>query len=126
MQTPTANVTIEGRTTENTTSQHGSEGCEETMHVTVDSEDVYVPYDAVNPAAYDYYGTVPDELEVDRILVVDGVIHAEADVDGGVVELVPDYNTGTGEFRGYDAWEFQQFDDDTVQEGTVVHERGDA
>jgi len=116
-------ISIEGRTDEQTTGPYGSEGCKATLHVTIDGEDVYVPFDGVKRSAYDYHGDVPETVDVDRIILCNGNIHAEADTEGGFVELTPDYNTATAEFKGYDSWELHAFDEGTTQDGDVVWER---
>lgn len=116
-------VTIEGPTTDHTTGPYGDTGCDRTLHVVVDGEDVYVPWDAVRRHAYDFRGNVPDEFDVDRIILYDDHIHAESDVNNGTVELMPDYNFATAEFQGYDSWELELFDADSVQEGSTVYER---
>ena len=105
-------ITVHGPTTERTTSPYGMDGCGETLHVTIDGEDVYVPWTAVRPAAYDYYGETPDQFNTDRLILVDGHIHAEADIDGGILELIPEYSTASAEFRSYDTWEFHRFEMD--------------
>lgn len=116
-------VSIEGATTEQTTGTYGDQGCEQTLHVVVEDEDVYVPFDGVRIGGYDYHGNVPDRFDVDRIILYDGHVHAEADVEGGVVELIPNYNSSTAKFRGYDSWDLEMFDAETTQRGTVVWER---
>jgi len=116
-------ATIAGTTTENTTGPYGETGCDETMHVVFDGQDVFVPFNGVRASGYDFHGAVPDEFDADRIINYDGHVHAEADVEGGVVEIVPDYNGATAEFRGYDRWELQKFDGETGQAGTVIYER---
>jgi len=121
-QTPPA--TSEGTTTEGTTGQYSDRGCDETLHVRIDEEDVYVPFTGVRRRAYDYHGDVPVTVDMDRVIVYDGRIHAVADVDGGVVELIPEYNTATGEFQGYDRWEMTFFETNS-EEGTVIYRRGE-
>ena len=116
---------IEGPTTKNTTGPYGTTGCDETMHVVFDGEDVFVPFDGVRASGYDYYGTVPDEFDVDRIIDYDGHVHAEADVEGGVVEIAPDYNSATAKFRGYDRWELHKFDGETRTDGEVIYSRNE-
>ena len=117
-------VTIVGES-DQTTSQHGLEGCESSLEVRIGDETANIPWENVRPAAYDYRGDMPDEFDVNRVVLVDGHVHAEADVDGGVVELVPNYNTATGEFRGYDLWEAKFFADPVPTSYEIIHERGD-
>lgn len=114
---------IEGTTIEHTTGPYGDKGCKRALHVVHEGEDVYVPWDGVLPYRYDFRGGMPDTLDVDRILIYDGHVHAEADVEGGVVEVMPDYNSATAQFRGYDSWMLEKFDGDTTQDGVVVYER---
>ena len=114
---------IKGVTTENTTGPYGEKGCDETMHVVHNGEDVYVPFTNVRASGYDYYGDVPEKFDVDRIVEYMGNIHAEADVDGGIVELVPDYKHASAEIRGYDKWELHKFYADAPSSGTVIYER---
>ena len=116
-------ATIEGTTTENTTGPYGETGCDETMHVIHDGEDIYVPLNGVRASGYDFHGEVPDKFDVDRIVEYNDRIHAEADVDGGVVELQPNYNSATTEFKGYDSWTLQLFDADAPTDSKVVWER---
>lgn len=121
-------IKIVGPTTEHTTGPYGEQGCDETMHVVIDGEDVYVPWTGVRPSGYDFHGSVPDRFDVDRIVLYDGHIHADADVAGGSVEVIPDYNEATAEFRGYESWtlEFFQTEDDTDPEAVyddIIHER---
>jgi len=118
-------VTIVGPTTKQTTGPYGDRGCDETLHVVFDGDDVFVPFNGVRASGYDYHGEVPDSFNVDRIINHDGHVHAEADIEGGVVEIVPDYNSASAEFRGYDRWELQKFDGDTAQAGTVIYQRDD-
>lgn len=119
-QTPPA--TSEGTTTEETTGQYGDRGCDETLHVRIDGEDVFVPFTGVRKHAYDYFGDVPETVDMNRVIVHDGRIHAESDVPGGVVELIPDYNSVTAEFQGYDRWEMKFFNTYS-EEGTVIYRR---
>ena len=115
-------ATIEGATTEHTTGPYGETGCDETMHVVHDGEDVYVPFNGVRASGYDFHGSVPDRFDVDRIVEYNGHIHAEADVDGGIVELTPDYNSTSAEFRSYDRWELHFFDSDAPSDSKVLWE----
>jgi len=114
---------IEGTTAEHTTGPYGEKGCDETMHVVHDGEDVYVPFNGVRASGYDYHGSVPNTFDVDRIVVYNGHIHAEADVEGGIVELCPDYNNATAKFQSYDKWTLEAFDADAPSDSKVVWER---
>jgi len=116
-------ATIEGTTTENTTGPYGEKGCDETMHVVHDGEDVYVPFNGVRASGYDYHGSVPNTFDVDRIVVYNGHIHAEADFEGGIIEIVPDYNHATAKFQSYEKWTLEKFDADTPSDSQVVWER---
>jgi|APHM01.1.fsa_nt_gi hypothetical protein len=106
-----------------TTNQYGKVGCDEAIEVTVDGETAHVPWTGVRRVAYDYRGKVPHKFDVDRIRLVDGRIHAEADVDGGLVEVIPEYGHPT--FRSYDRWELEFFSDPIDVAHPVVHRRGD-
>jgi hypothetical protein len=119
--TVTDDATIEP--SDQTTSQHGKDGCEEAIEVSVDGETAHVPWTGIRRAAYDFRRDVPEEFDADRIRLVDGRIHAEADVDGGLVEVIPEY--GHPEFRGYERWELHFFADPIETGHEIVHERGD-
>jgi hypothetical protein len=104
-------VAVHGLTEQHTTGPHGdADACEETLHVTVDGEDVYVPVTGVRKAAYDYRGDVPTRFDVSRVYLYDGVPHADAVVDGGrtIVEVMPRRN------RPHGAFELEAFDADTT------------
>lgn len=116
-------ATIEGTTTENTTGPYGETGCDETMHVVHGGEDIFVPFNGVRKSGYDFHDEVPDRFDVDRIVEHNGHIHAEADVENGVVELMPDYNSATAEFRGYDRWELHHFGADEPTDAETLWER---
>jgi len=116
-------TTIEGPTTEHTTGPYGETGCDETLHVVHEGEDVFVPFTNVRLGGYDYIGDVPDGFDVDRIVNHDGHIHAEADVPGGVVELVPEYNSATAEFRSCESWTLEFFEAATTTDAETIWTR---
>lgn len=120
---PSQKAEIVELSSKNTTGPYGARGCDETLHMVVDGEDVFVPFTNVRASGFDYHGDVPEGFDVDRIVEYNGRIHAEADVEGGVVELCPDYNAATAEFRGYDRWTMQLFDADAPSDSTVIWER---
>lgn len=104
--------------------QYGEVAAEAGLRVEIDGKEIVVPWTGIKLGGIDYYGDVPNDLDMDRLMLVDGRVHAEADVgDGAIVELIPDYNAATSEFRGYERWEAQQFDDPIEGDGTVVYER---
>lgn len=114
-------------TSDETTGPSGEQLCAETLHVEVAGEEAHVPWTDVTSSATDCRGEVPAEpFDVDRIILYDGHIHAEADAgDGTVVELVPEYDA-RARFKSYAAWELRAFDADEPSDGTVVYERDDA
>ena len=118
-ETEQTEVEIVGPTTENTTGPYGEPGCDETMHVIIDGEDVFVPWTGVRPGAYDYFDWDTDRFDVDRIVLYNGHIHADADAKDESIELYPEFSTATSEFRGYDSWSLEVFQ---RREGTMAPE----
>lgn len=116
-------ITIVGTTTEHTTGPYGEQGCDEALHVRIDGEDVYVPWTGVRPSGYDFHGSVPDRFDVDRIVLYDGHIHGDADIEDGSVEIIPNYGMATAMFRGYDRWELEVFEEDESTDPAVVYDR---
>jgi len=120
----TDNVTVHGTTTTQTTGSYGNNGCDRTLHVTYDGNDVYVPWDNVQKHAYDFHGCVPESFNTTHVVVYDGRIHAECrHNDGSATELLPDYDEQLREFHGYDNWSLQYFAETFGTDGTVVYER---
>ena len=118
-----AEITVVG-TEYGVVGQHGEVVADESLLVEIDEEQISIPWTSVRLAGIDYHGDVPDDLDMDRLTLVDGRIHAEADLDdGAIVELLPDYNAATAEFRGYERWTAERFDDPVASDGGVVYQR---
>lgn len=74
------------------TGPHGDDdACEEAVRVEVEDGRIVVPWTGIKKEAYDYHD-IPDDvnsIDMDRVTLYDGDIHAEADLgDGALVEMV--------------------------------------
>ena len=103
--------------------QYGEVAAEEGLRVGIGDEEIVVPWTGVKLGGIDYHGDIPADIDMDRLTLVDGRVHAEADVDDAIVELAPDYNFATAEFRGYGRWSAERFDDPVEIGVPVVYER---
>jgi hypothetical protein len=94
---------------------HG-DAAEEGVRVEVEDGRIVVPWTGIKKKAYDYH-RIPDDvddIDMDRITLADGDIHAEADLDdGALIELV----------RESGSWTLHYFDEPGPRDGEIVHWR---
>lgn len=92
------------------------DACEEAVRVEVEDGRIVVPWTGIKKKAYDYYH-IPDDvddIDMDRVTLYGGDIHAEADLDdGAMVEMV----------RQSGSWTLHYFPDPGPTDRDILHWR---
>lgn len=109
-----SNITVHGLTDENVVSEKGKIGCKQTLHVTNNGRDVYIPFiDIRRDAHYWFDDRIPERFDADRLIPgpQNENIHAIADIEVGVIELV-----------AFDGWRLDWTPDHGVEDYPILYE----